>query len=143
MNTWHTAYTRDIGATPDAVWAVLADTAAWHLWNDGVKSIRLDGEFATGGRFAMEMPDGDVLESTLTSVVPGQQFVDETRLGDIVVRVAHRIDAVSAGSSRVTYAVDVDGPDAQAVGEAVSGDFPAVLEKLEAYVLRQAAACAV
>jgi len=139
MNTWHTAYTRDIDAAPDAIWAVLADTSAWHLWNDGVKSIRLDGAFVTGGRFAMEMPDGDVLESTLTSVVPGRHFIDETRLGDIVVRVEHRIEALSAGSSRVTYAVDVDGPDAQAVGEAVSGDFPAVLEKLAAYVPRQAA----
>lgn len=142
MNTWHTAYTRDIDAAPDAIWAVLADTSAWHLWNDGVKSIRLDGAFTTGSRFAMEMPDGDVLESTLTSVVPGQQFVDETRLGEIVVRVAHRIEAVSAGTSRVTYAVDVDGLDAQAVGEAVSGDFPAVLAKLEAHVLRRAVACA-
>jgi len=140
MTTWHTAYTRDIGAAPDAIWAVLADTSAWHLWNDGVESIRLDGAFATGSRFAMEMPDGDVLESTLTSVVPGQQFVDETRLGEIVVRVAHRIEAVSAGTSRVTYAVDVDGPDAQAVGEAVSGDFPAVLAQLEAYVLQRAVA---
>ena len=140
MTTWNTSYSRDIDAPSHAIWAVLADTSTWTAWNDGVKSIQIEGPFASGTHFAMALPDGEIINSQLTSVVPGQHFVDETRLGDIVVRVTHRIEAVSGRLSRVTYAVDVQGPDAQAVGEAVSGDFPAVLEKLEVYVAQRAGA---
>lgn len=140
MTTWNTSYSRDIDATPHAIWTVLSDTATWTAWNDGVTSIQIEGPFASGTHFAMALPDGEIINSQLTSVVPEQHFVDETRLGEIVVRVTHRIEAISERLCRVTYAVEVQGPDAQAVGEAVSGDFPAVLEKLEVYVAQQAGA---
>jgi hypothetical protein len=56
--------------------------------------------------------------------------VDETRVGDLVVTVAHKIEPASAGRTRITYAVEAKGPDAAEIGAAVSADFPEVLAAL-------------
>ena len=44
--------------------------------------------------------------------------------------MAHKIEPVSAGRTRITYAVDAKGPDAANVGAAVSADIPDVLAAL-------------
>lgn len=136
MNNWSKSYSRDIDATPHAIWEVLADTATWSLWNAGVKSIQIDGDFVTGTHFAMELPDGDIIESKLLSVVERQHFIDESRLGETVVQVEHRIEALTDNKSRVIYAVSVQGPGSQAIGEAVSEDFPSVIESLGKFIAR-------
>ncbi len=43
----------DIDATPAAVWAVLADTAAYPEWNPFLR--RLSGELRTGAKLAVEI----------------------------------------------------------------------------------------
>lgn len=140
MNTWNHSYSRDIAATPEAIWSAFADTANWKRWNAGVKEIHRDSAFATGGRFTMEMPDGDSIDSLLVSVSTCQHFIDESRLGDIVVRVEHRIEALEDRRSRVVYTISVQGPQAREVGEAVSADFPSVLEGLDQYLAEAAIA---
>ena len=51
------------------------------------------------------------------------------QVDDITVRVAHRIES-KGKTSRVTFAVEVEGPGAEEVGKMVSGDFPEVLAAL-------------
>jgi len=46
--------------------------------------------------------------------------VDETRVGELTVRVSHRIQRLGTGSTRVTYSVEAEGPDAAEIGAAVS-----------------------
>ncbi|MFT4192487.1 MAG: SRPBCC family protein [Comamonas sp.] len=134
MNNWSKSYGRDIEATPHAIWAVLADTSTWNLWNAGVKSIQIDGDFVAGTHFTMELPDGDVIKSKLISVVERQHFIDESRLGETVVQVEHRIEVLRENKSRVTYTIRVQGPESQVIGEAVSEDFPLVIEGLGQFI---------
>jgi len=94
----------------------------------------MDGNFATGTHFAMELPDGVIIQSKLISVVEKQHFIDESRLGETVIQVEHRIDSIGKKKSRVIYAVSVQGPESQVIGEAVSEDFPSVIESLDKYI---------
>lgn len=132
--TWSKTCHRDINATPQAIWQAFADVARWGQWNAGVKAIRLEGPFAGDSWFAMTLPDDMVIRSRLVDVVAPQGFVDETLVGDTTVRVAHRIEALQPGRCRVTYAISSCGPDARAMGEGASADFPEVLASLARYL---------
>lgn len=137
MSTWNKSYSRDIEAALHTIWEVLADTSTWKEWNAGVKSIQIDVDFSTGTSFAMELPGGDIIQSKLVSVVEKEHFIDESRLGETVIQVEHRIESISENKSRVIYVVSVQGPESQAIGEAVSEDFPSVIESLGKYIAQK------
>lgn len=66
----------DIDATPAAVWAVLADTAAYGEWNPFVR--RLSGELHTGAKLAVEIaPPGAramTFKPTVLTVEDGREL---------------------------------------------------------------------
>ena len=127
---WQCEHAIETTATPTAIWARWADTASWQTWNAGVKQIRLAGPFATGSWFEMTLPDGEVVSSRLDDVKPLERFVDETLVGDLRVRVSHRILPLANGRTQIVYALAATGPDAAQVGPMISADFPAVLAQL-------------
>ena len=49
----------------------------------------------------------------LAKVEPLREFVDETPVGDIVVRVSHRLEELGAGRLRITYTAELEGPREQ------------------------------
>ncbi len=132
--SWSKSYSCDVHATRQTIWRALSDVPNWTLWNPGVKSVQMDGNFATGTWFSMELPDGDVIRSKLIDVSAPQHFIDETWVGETLIEVEHSIEVMADDQYRVIYAVNSQGPDAQAIGEAVSADFPDVLARLAKYV---------
>lgn len=132
--TWSKSYSHDIHTTPQVIWQALANAAHWNLWNPGVKSIQMEGNFTTGTRFSMELPDGTIIPSILIEVNAPQRFIDESWVGKTRIWVEHRIEALTGDQCRVIYIANTQGPDAQAIGEAVSADFPDVLAGLAKHV---------
>ncbi len=59
----------EIAASPDVVWAVLADIPGWPSWNTSVKSATLEGEFVAGSKFRWKAGPGTIT-STLQQVEP-------------------------------------------------------------------------
>jgi carbon monoxide dehydrogenase subunit G len=129
-DTWHTEHSIEITARPERIWAIFRDVPAWKQWNAGIEQISLEGPFAEGTWFTMKPPGQEELRSQLIDVREGQHFIDETRVGDLVIKVTHRLERKSAQLTRVVYAVDAQGPEAAQVGEAISADFPEVLAAL-------------
>ena len=128
---WLHESTIEIEAPAEAVWTRFADVAGWKRWNAGVADCVLHGRFADGGGFDMRVPDGTRFRSRLFDVVEGRCFADETRVGEHLVRVWHRIDPLDRARCRVAYQAEVEGPDAAGVGDAVTGDFATVLAALK------------
>jgi hypothetical protein len=87
---WTVDHHGESTAQPATVYALLADTARWAEWNDGVRSIELDGPFAAGTTATMVLPDGTSLPFRLAWVDPARGFEDVTEVPDagVVVRVA-------------------------------------------------------
>ena len=129
-NTWRTEYAVEISATAETIWSIFRDVAAWKNWNAGIEQIDIDGPFATGTWFTMKPPGEEALRSQLVDVRENVCFVDETRVGDLAILVAHRIEALGPERTRIVYAVDAHGPQASEIGPAVSADFPEVLASL-------------
>jgi hypothetical protein len=118
------------------VWALWADVNGWTRWNPGLDDVRLGGPFQTGTRFLMTPSGGPTLTSTLVDVNEGSSFTDVTVLGDLSVWVEHRIEAQPGGQLRLVYRAQVEGPDEEAAGEAITGDFPEVLAALVEMAVR-------
>jgi uncharacterized protein YndB with AHSA1/START domain len=132
MTTFQREFEILTAATPAAVWQVLADVARWPEWNAGIEAITLHGAFASGSSFTMKVPEQPPFTSRLLAVQPEAGFTDETRLGDICVTVAHRIERAPGRATRIVYAATVTGPEAEEIGAMVTGDFPDVLKALAA-----------
>lgn len=134
-STWRGESSLEMRATPETIWTFLRDVPGWTGWNAGVEQIRMEGPFAAGTWFEMKVPgQDDWMRTQILEVRENELYVDETSVGDLTVRVFHRIDRLGGGRSRVTYATEALGPGAAEVGPAVSADFPQVLAALAARV---------
>jgi hypothetical protein len=138
--TWQTQFSVATSAPPEVIWQLFRDVDSWQSWNAGIESLQIDGPFAPGTWFTMKPPGQDALRSCLVEVRENECFTDETRVGDLTVRVEHRIERLGPGSTRVTYSVKAEGPDAADIGAAVSSDFPEVLASLVALAERKGSA---
>jgi uncharacterized protein YndB with AHSA1/START domain len=127
-------HTLDIAASPEAIWRLFSDVPGWKRWNAGIEEIRIMGPFAQGTEFSMKPPGQDAFTSRLTHVTENERFVDETRVGDLVVTVTHALQKLDGGRTRVVYAIDARGPEAEHIGPAISSDFPDVLRALASTV---------
>jgi uncharacterized protein YndB with AHSA1/START domain len=123
-------------ASPQTLWRLFEDVAGWTNWNAGIERIALRGPFATGSTFDMQPPGMEAFTSTLLDVRPNAGFVDETVLEGTRFVVSHELQPLPTGGTRVTYAIRVEGPEAETLGPLVTADFPEVLAALKALAER-------
>lgn len=132
--SWVKSFDQEISERPEIIWKVITDVSRWNLWNAGVIAIEIEGPFASGTWFAMTLPNNEVLRAKLIDVQEPLHFVDETWIGETVVWVEHRIDFLAMQRCRVTFTAKAEGPEATAIGEGVTADFPEVLAELAKYI---------
>lgn len=129
-HVWRNEYAIETSATAETIWSIFRDVAAWKSWNAGIEEIEIEGPFATGTWFTMKPPGEEALRSQLIEVRENACFVDETQVGDLVIKVAHRIESLGPAHTRIVYAVDAKGAQAAEIGPVVASDFPEVLASL-------------
>jgi Polyketide cyclase / dehydrase and lipid transport len=139
--TFSYAHAVEADVSADAIWSLYDDVATWPSWDAQAELITREGPFAAGSTGMMKFRDQEPLTYRLTKVQPKREFVDETPLGDIVVRVSHRLEPLVTGRLRITYAVDIDGPKEQTerVGPAITADFPETMASLIALAQQRSA----
>ena len=130
QDTWQKEFSIETTATAAAIWRIFRDVPGWKSWNAGIESIELEGPFVNGTWFTMKPPGQDALRSRLIDVRENECFVDETRVGPLVVTVEHRIQPLGPQRTRVIYALAATGPEASEIGPAIASDFPDVLAAL-------------
>src|SRR5919198_1625427 len=130
--TYSYSHVVEADVAPDAVWALYEDVSTWPAWDAQAEWVTRDGPFAVGSAGEMKFRGMDPLAYRLTRVEPLREFVDETPVGDLLVRVSHLLEPLGAGRLRVTYAAEIDGPEEQAAqaGPAITADFPATMAAL-------------
>jgi hypothetical protein len=130
QQVWRGEYGIETSAPAEIIWRIFRDVPGWKTWNAGIEHIEIEGPFAAGTWFTMKPPGEDSLRSRLVEARENACFVDETRVGDLAITVAHRIESLGAGRTRIVYAVEAIGLDAPEIAPAVASDFPEVLASL-------------
>jgi hypothetical protein len=123
------------------IWALYEDVSTWPRWDEQAELVTRDGPFAAGSAGTMKFAGQDPLPYRLVKVEPEREFVDETPVGDLVVRVSHLLEPIGGDRLRITYAAQVDGPaeQARAVGPLITADFPQTISSLIALAAQPAA----
>jgi hypothetical protein len=125
-------HTVEADVTPDAIWALYEDVTTWPSWDAEAELITRDGPFQTGTTGTMKFVGQEPMAYRLKKVDPLREFVDETPVGPLVVRVSHLLEPLPDGRSRITYSAEIDGPEdqAQQVGPMITADFPETMASL-------------
>src|SRR5262245_5116532 len=133
---WATEHSVETSASPEDVWRLWADVAAWPGWNPDIERIELIGPFASGSSIVMTPIGDQPVELRITDAVEPESFVDEAYMGEITVRTSHHVRRVDPGRVSITYRMEITGPAADTlgpqVGPEISADFPQVLDRLAA-----------
>jgi hypothetical protein len=116
----------------EAIWSLYEDVATWPSWDEEAELVTRDGPFEAGTTGTMKFVDQPPLRYRLTKVEPQREFVDETPVGDLVVRVSHLLEPLPSGRLRITYSAEIDGPveQAQEIGPMITADFPETMASL-------------
>ena len=141
VNTFSYTHSIEAEVSAAAIWALYDDVTTWPEWDAEAEVITRDGPFESGATGTMTFKGQEPLCYRLAKVEPLREFVDETPVGDIVVRVSHRLEALGAGRLRITYTADLDGPREQThvVGPAITSDFPVTMASLVSHAQRRSA----
>jgi hypothetical protein len=125
-------YAVEADVTADAIWSLYDDVTTWPSWDAQAELVTRDGPFATGTTGTMKFVGQEPLHYRLTRVVPLREFVDETPVGALVVRVSHLLEQLPSGRLRITYSAEIDGPEdqAQEIGPMITADFPDTIASL-------------
>jgi hypothetical protein len=110
----HIESTVEIDATPEQVWSVLTDLAAFAEWNPFI--LEASGELREGGRLSVRIqpPRGRVMgfRPTVTELDPGREL---RWLGKLGVRGvfdgehSHHLEPAGAGATRYTQSERFSG----------------------------------
>jgi len=133
---WKTEHSVETTAQPEDVWRVWEDVPGWPRWNGDIERIELVGPFAAGSRIVMTPVGAEPIDLRIADAVENEHFVDEADLGDVLVRTDHRVERLDSGRARVTYRMEITGPEADSlgpqIGPEISADFPQTLSALVA-----------
>jgi hypothetical protein len=107
-----------IDASPEQVWALLVDVAAWRDWNSGVD--RVEGRVALGEKLTLyaTMIRSRPFSVTVTEIRPGEvmRWRGGLPLGAAVIDRTYRLDAQEDGGTVITVREDHTGPLAGLLG---------------------------
>jgi hypothetical protein len=131
-STFTYSHTVEADVTAEAVWSLYDDVTSWPSWDAQAELVTRDGPFATGTTGTMKFVGQPALHYRLTKVEPQREFVDETPVGPLVVRVSHLLEPLASGRLRITYAAEIDGPEEQTqeIGPMITADFPDTIASL-------------
>lgn len=100
---------RETSAPPDRVWQIWSDTSTWPDWNPDMKSVDLDGPFASGTTGRMETKSGGHHQIALQDVEAGRAFTLVSD-GIPITKLHFRCAVIPSGDgSRVSQAVTLHG----------------------------------
>ncbi|TSD97290.1 hypothetical protein FOS14_15010 [Skermania sp. ID1734] len=86
-----------------------ADMATWPEWNSDTEWVRLDGPFESGATGRLKPKGAPAVKFTVAQLVPGERFVDVSRLILADLTFDHRVTSVPEGVE-ITVKVRITGP---------------------------------
>lgn len=131
---WTTTHTAETTASPGQVWAALTALHSGTPLGPGSDSFELHGPFEVGTTLTVTPQGQDPMTSTITELIPGQVYADQTVFGDLTLTFRHRLTPLEDGGTSVSHTLEITGASADQagpeLGPQISGDFPDAMTEL-------------
>jgi hypothetical protein len=127
---WQKDYSIEANASPEKIWNIFRDIPGWTRWIAGLEKIEIKGAFKTGTEYVLTPRGQGPVSALLIEVKENEYFIDESRNGEVTIRITHRTQSISPTRTRIIYSAQITGPAAEEIGKAISADFPDVLKAL-------------
>jgi len=131
---WKSEFSAETAASPDAVWAVLTDVAAWPSWNPGYRAASLDGPLVPGAAGSVTLANGLKRPFSVLEVVPGAFFAYGGAIPGARQRFVQMVEQLDTGRTRVTLGHTIEGPASPLFGflfgRTIRGYLPTGLARL-------------
>lgn len=137
MKTYSVQASILISASPQAIQAVYADVAHWHLWDPDTRSAQLDGPFAVGTMGSLRPPKGLAIRMLVTEVTPAGAFTVQSPVLGCKMTFEHVLTPVAQGVEvvhRVTFSGWARALLMHMVGKPLKTGLPVTLANLKRYV---------
>ncbi|MBP8018837.1 MAG: SRPBCC family protein [Hylemonella sp.] len=137
MKTYSVQASILISASPQAIQAVYADVAHWHLWDPDTRSAQLDGPFAVGTTGSLRPPKGLAVRMLVTEVTLGGGFTLQSPVLGSKMTFEHVLAPVAQGVEvmhRVTFSGWGRALLMRLVGKPLGTGLPVTLANLKRYV---------
>jgi Polyketide cyclase / dehydrase and lipid transport len=134
MASYSFTHTLEAAVGAEAIWSLYEDVSSWPSWDAEAELVTRDGPFTAGATGTMKFRGQQPLAYRLVKVEPLREFVDETPIGELVVRVSHLLQPLPSGRVRITYSAEIEGPEDEArqLGPMITQDFPETMGSLVA-----------
>lgn len=99
-------FSTQVDATPDDVWAVVADVESWPSITDSMDEVQVtsEGPFGVGSTAKVKQPKIPQLTWTVTDWRAGRSFVWQTKSLGVTIIAMHEVQATSEGT-RLTLGI--------------------------------------
>lgn len=81
----------------------------WSQWNSDIEWVRLDGPFAEGASGTLKPKGGPKVRFVVEQLVPGEEFVDVSKLFGARLVFAHHVRETADGGSAVQVDISITG----------------------------------
>ncbi|QII72330.1 SRPBCC family protein [Apibacter sp. B2966] len=88
------------------VWNLWKDVNNWNKWDEGIQSIRLEGNFQKGGKVFMIGDNPDEIQIEITDVKEEISFSDITKLPFGSIKTHHEIERLEGGNIKLTHKIE-------------------------------------
>lgn len=117
----------------EKVWKYYENVSMWSKWDQGMKNVTLEGDFANGSKGVMYLDNDQVppLPFVLADVVENKEFTAIAQLGDIQVIHKHILNKID-NEVEIKHVVVVEGQPEQAIMGIGKGLTNGLKESMEA-----------
>ena len=129
--TWEFEHSIVTRAKKQIIWELYSRVESWTIWDHGIESVFLKGEFKEGVHGKIKPVRQELLSYKITFVDPAKGFSDETVIDDLgaTIEFIHAFSSSPDGKTRLTNHITVNCPDKEEMEEEIGNDISSGLPK--------------
>ena len=134
--TWEFEHSIVTSAKKQIIWELYSRVESWTIWDHGIESVSLGGEFKEGVNGKIKSEGQELLSYKITLANPDKGFSDETVIDNLGAKIEfiHTFSSLPDGKTQLTNHIIVNCPDREEmekeIGNGISSGVPKTMENV-------------
>jgi hypothetical protein len=112
---WRTEHTAETSVRPHALWVTLRDLHTGAIKNETGDLFEMHGPYQVGTEISVTPAGQETFRSRIIELVEDERYADQIDHGTMTLTFRYILEP-TAGGTRMTHELVIDGPDGDAMG---------------------------